>query len=419
METVGIDPKDAPGVASFSVHAVGWFVLLLALAIGLLALICSGQFTGPRARWGGILLVALLVVDLGRADAPWIVYWDTNYKYASDPVINFLAEKPYDQRISLLPLPFSEEIIKHLSANQPDRYNAWMQQLSLLQNAYYSAWKQNLFPYHNIQCIDDIQEPRVGVDKRALQMALPLNSGGNFLRWWELSNTRYILGPGPDVVKQLDPTGKKLRPILSFDLQPKKPNTSTWAEDWISVENPKGQLSVIEYVDALPRVKLYPQWQVSTNDDATLQALGNPAFDPQQTVLVSDPLAAPNPANAGKDPGTAMVNPNYRAKRVELEADVKVPSVLLLVERYSPKWQAEVDGKPAKILRCNFIMRGIYLEPGKHTVVMRYVAPTGTLWMSLAVIAAGLILWGFVALVRPDAETPPGAAPRKDEVKKP
>ena len=418
LETVGINPEEAPGIAQFSIHALGWFVVLLVLAIGLMALICSGQFTGSRARWGGILLALFLVADLGRADAPWIVYWDVGYKYASDPVINFLAEKPYEQRISLLPMPFTEDIIKRLSANQPERYNGWMQQLGLLQNAYYSAWKQNLFPYHNIQSIDDIQEPRMGVDKRALQMALPLNSGANFLRWWELSNTRYILGPGPEVVKQLDPTGKKLRSILSFDLKPKKPNPSSWTEDWISVENPNGQLSVIEFTDALPRAKLYSQWQVSTNDDATLQEVGSPAFDPQQTVLVSDPIAPPNPANAGKDPGTATVNPNYRSKRVEVQADVKVPSILLLVERYNDNWHAEVDGKAATILRCNFITRGIYLEPGKHTVVMRYQPSTSTLWMSLAVITAGLILWGFVALIRPDMEIPPAATPRKDEAKK-
>jgi hypothetical protein len=296
-----------------------------------------------------------------------------------------------------------------------------MQQLSLLQNAYYSAWKQNLFPYHNIQCVDDIQEPRVGVDKHVLQMALPLNSGANFLRWWELSNTRYILGPGPEVVKQLDPTGKKLRSILSFDLQPKRPNPSSWAEDWISVENPNGRLSVIEYMDALPRAKLYSQWQVSTNDEATLQKLASPAFDPQQTLLVSDPIEPPNPANAGKDPGTVTINPNYRSKRVELEADVKVPSILLFLDRYSPKWQAEVDGKPAAILRCNFITRGIHLEPGKHAIVMRYAASTATFKTSLAVVALGLILWGFVALIRPDAETaetPPGNGPKKNETKK-
>jgi len=40
----------------------------------------------------------------------------------------------------------------------------------------------------------------------------------------------------------------------------------------------------------LPRARLYSNWQVSTNDDATLKTLVSTNFDPWQTVLVSTPL---------------------------------------------------------------------------------------------------------------------------------
>jgi hypothetical protein len=416
----GTEATNAGAIASFSIHAVGWFVVLLILAVALMGLICSGQFTGARARWGGVLLGAFLLLDLGRADAPWIVYWDTSYKYAPDPIINFLAEKPYEHRVSILPLAFSQKVLEQLT-NQPEQYNAWMQQLALLQNGYNSAWKQNLFPYHNIQCIDDIQEPRAGVDKRTLQAAMPMNSAFNIIRWWELSNTRYILGPGPAVVNALDPGAKTFRIAKAFDLQPKRPNPTIWAEDWVSVTNTNGRLSVIELVDALPRANLYSQWQVSTNDEVILGALTSPQFDPHKTVLVSDAIAAPDPANAGKDPGTVEVSTNYASKRVEMTADVKVPAVLLLLDRYNDRWHAWVDGQPAEILRCNFITRGLLLKPGKHTIVMRYITPLGTLWVSLAVIAVGFLLWGFVAIGGRGGETVDAAAcavPEKDEAKK-
>ncbi len=419
----GVDPTNAGGVASFSIHSMAWFVVLLGLAIVLLALICSGQFSGARARWGVALLGAFLLLDLGRADSPWIVYWDTTYKYAKDPIVDFLAEKPYEHRVSILPISISEQVLKPLEASQPEQFQAWMQQLSLLQNGYNSAWKQNLFPYHNVQCIDDIQEPRAGLDKRELQAALPFNNLYNIIRWWELSNTRYILGPGPAVIHAIDPAGKTFRIAKAFDLQPKRPNApfSPWAQDWVSVENTNGRLAVIELVDALPRAQLYSQWQISTNDEATLSSLANQQFDPHKSVLVSDPVAAPDPANAGKDPGTVEVSSNYASKRVEMTADVKVPSVLLLLDRYNPKWQASVDGKPAEILRCNFITRGILLPPGKHTIVMRYVTPGRTLYVSLAVVALGLVLWGFVAINgSPEETTGPAvcAVPDKGESKK-
>ena len=417
----GIDPQAAPGIASFSIYAMGCFVILFVVTTVLLGLICSGQFSGGRARWGAVLLGAFLVFDLGRADAPWVVFWDTNYKYASDPTVTFLADKPYEHRVSLLPIQISAKIIEPLT-NAPDQYNAWIQQFELLQNAYNSAWKQNLFPYHNIQCIDDIQEPRAGVDKRELQGALPPVSFFNFIRWWQLSNTRYILGPGPQVIHALDPGGKTFRVVKGFDLQPKRTNANFMAtEDWVSVENTNGRLGVTELVDALPRAKLFTKWQISPDDDATLRTLASGPFEPRQLVLVSNTIPKADPANADKDPGTVEINTNYVSKRVEMQADVKVPAVLLLADRYNPKWHAWVDGKPVDMLRCNFITRGVYLEPGKHTVVMRYIAPSGTLWVTVVVIAVGLLLWGFVAINSSPEETmepvtcavPPSAETKK------
>ena len=57
LEKIGFDstsnsPASAEAIASFSLNAVGWFVLLLILGLGLLALIMSGQFTGPRYQMG-------------------------------------------------------------------------------------------------------------------------------------------------------------------------------------------------------------------------------------------------------------------------------------------------------------------------------------------------------------------------------
>ena len=49
------------------------------------------------------------------------------------------------------------------------------------------------------------------------------------------------------------------------------------------------------------------------------------------------------------------INPNYKSKRIELDADVKTPSVLLLSERcYNAQWQVDVDGKPAPLLPLRF-----------------------------------------------------------------
>ncbi|HWF18890.1 MAG TPA: hypothetical protein VG754_06455 [Verrucomicrobiae bacterium] len=394
VQTVGVPATDARGVVNFSFQAVAWFVLFLVVTVVLLTLIFSGQFSGSRARWAGLLLGALMVFDLGRADVPWIVYWDLDYKYAPDPIIQILADKPYEHRIALLPRP----------PDNPDQETA--QQFALLVNAYNSDWKQHLFPFFNIQCAEVVQEPRMPLDKQMYLSYFPPN---NPVRFWQFSNCRYMLG-ATDLIRQLDPQQRMFRVLKTFNFVPKRDNPSTWPADWRTELNPNGKLALIEFLGALPRAKLYSHWQVNTNDQAILQTIANPAFDLFHDVVVANDIPAPSTTNA--DPGTVEINPNYKSKRIEMQADVKVPSVLLFSERYNPKWQVEVDGKPGPLLRCDFIERGVYLTPGKHDVVMRFAPPITTLWISLAAIAVGLGLWGF--LIFSPAEPEELAEEKKD-----
>lgn len=398
LPTVGVAPDMAAKVARFSVAAVGWFILFLVLTVGLMALIFSGRFSGPGAKWAGVLLGALMFFDLGRAAAPWLVYWDIDTKYAVDPVLQFLAAKPYEHRVTVLPLQTGSPQMSMLLGGGAQTYGG----------IYVNDWKQHLFPYLNIQCTDIIQEPRIAQEKDLYMKTL----GPNLLRYWELSNTLYLLGPNLNLVapgsvpQQLQAFLQPFHVVKAFNLQPKPGTTGSAPADYAAVPATNGELAVLEYTDALPRAKLYANWQVNTNEDATLQTLANPAFNPHSTVLVDANL--PAPGSPGADPGTVEINPNYKSKRIELQADVKVPSsVLLLSERYDPNWKVEVDGKPAQELRCNYIERGVYLTQGKHDIVMRFQPPMHTLWISLAAIVMGLGLWGYLIFVPTEEECVP------------
>ena len=402
LEHVGFDNVTAPQVAAFSLRAVGWFVLFLVLSVGLLTLILSGQFSGPRAKWAGVLLGLLLVVDLGRADHPWLVYWNYTYKYASNPIIDLLRDKPYEHRVAIP--PFSE---------MPNRAFADFF------GFYHYEWKQNLFPYYNIQNLEVVQEPRPPVDNVLFRQAI----GTKFLREWELTNTRYVIGPkeyqpGVDFVaalnQQFGPEKKRFRTLQTFDLAPKQGREPRSYQDLTAVTNGPGSLALIEFTGALPRAQLYSNWNVLTNDEITLKELISTNFDPHQTVLVADSIPAPPASSANQPAGTVRIKDNYQPKRVELEADAKAPSLLLLNDKYNPHWKVTVDGKPETLLRCNFIMRGVYLRAGQHTVVFTYEPPIKGLYVSFAAIALGFVLLGFVAVSRPGEEDPspaPSSAP--------
>jgi hypothetical protein len=393
LQEVKFDSAMADAIARFSIRQVGWFVLALVLALGLLAVSLSGYFSGRRMRLGGILLGLLLVADLGRADLPWVVTWNWVQKYATNPVIEMLREKPYEHRVAVLPF------------NAPG-------QLALFNQVYDIDWKQQLFQYYNIQSLDVIMMPRAPVDYVAFETELFFDRTTNTLhritRRWQLTNTRYLLGWSgflDALNQQIDPVQHRFRIVTRFDIA-LKPNVSTFTgtgDELTAVINPDGQYALFEFTGALPRAKLYSNWQVSTNDQVTLTNLASAEFDPERAVLVAN-ASVPTPPAASSltaQPSTNSVEfASYAPKRIVLRANASSPALLLLNDKYDPNWKVWVDGKPESLLRCNYLMRGVYVQPGPHTVEFRFEPPTGTFYVSLGAVFVSLLLLGYLALGR-------------------
>ena len=110
-----------------------------------------------------------------------------------------------------------------------------------------------------------------------------------------------------------------------------------------------------------------------------------------KTVLVSSNTPVPAAAAPQADPGAVRIV-SYAPKEVRLQATAKTPAVLLLNDRTDPDWHAWVDQKPVTPLLCNYIMRGVYLTPGEHTIDFRFQPSPGYLYVSLAALAFGILL---------------------------
>ena len=59
---------------------------------------------------------------------------------------------------------------------------------------------------------------------------------------------------------------------------------------------------------------------------------------------------------------------SYRNTEVILQADSPDGGWVVLNDLWHPWWFAEVDGKPAPILRANVLFRAVAVPPGGHTV---------------------------------------------------
>ena len=391
----------APAVARFSVGEVGRYVGWLVASSAAMILVMSGVFSGTRARWGALLLGVVLTADLARAGAPWIVHWDYPYKYATNPVLDVLREKPYEARVTA-----PEVLRKGPDGKDFEPFN----------NLYRIEWNQQHFPYYNIQCLDQIQNPRPLSDETKYLKAI----GGAAGRYWQLTNTRYVLGLTSylDALNaQLDPGKGRFRVAMTFNvgLKPGVVTQSPTLLDLTAVPMTNGPLALFEFTAALPRTKLFSNWEVSTNVTDTLKKLADPAFDPLATVLVTEAIPTSS-ATTNHSASTAQIV-SFKPKRYEIHAHAAEPSVLLLNDRFHPDWHVTVDGQPAQALHCNFIMRGVQVPAGDHTVIFTYETPLTGMKVTLSAYAVGFVLLGML-LLGPTKGAPP-ATPEPTPTNKP
>jgi hypothetical protein len=387
-----------PATAEFSIgevwKALGFFAISLALVGGMI----TGFFNGTRARIGWMLLGTVLVVDLYRANTPWVKHYDWVTRYQSNPVLDLLKDKPWEQRVTAFLDPHRQGPLVG-----GDAALSW----TYLQK----EWLENQFQYFNIQSLDISQMPRVPELETAYFGALGLMENQSNLplvgRLWQLTNTRYILG-SKDVVDQLngmvDPAQKRIRLKMPFGLGLKPgvtpPNASTATADVVQLltttASEAGPFAVLEFTGALPRTKFYTDWQAGLDDTQVLKQLRSMEFDPARQVLISETLGAGSPSSNSAAAEASIVA--YAPKHITVKTRSAAPGILLLNDRWHPDWKVTVDGQSAPLLRANFLMRGVSVAAGEHTVEYRFDPPHQALWVSLAAVATGLLLVGILIL---------------------
>lgn len=397
----------------FSLRQIGWFMLLVVSGSGLLLLIFSGAFAGKRTKLAGILLGLILIGDFLHAnlpynnsfEKPYTGYWNYQEKYETggkpEPIIDFLRTKSYEHRVAyLLPSPMPT----------PDGYRPF-------QELYGLEWTQQLFPYYDIQTLDIVQMPRTPEDlnafNNAMRVGVKQDDQGRWMlddktfyrlgRLWELTSTRYLLGPAPllpTINQQFDTVSNRFHIVQRFELGGRPGVDRPYQYSQVAAvptNDPNATYALFEFTGALPRATLFSKWEVSTNDTATLEQLIAPSFDPAQTVLVSKPLpTSAKSAATNQSPAVEFVS--YAPADVKLKASPAVTSVLLLNDKYDPGWKVWVDGKSAELLECNFLMRGVYLEPGQHEVEFKFRPNIHMLYVNLVAIGFGVCLLAYVGI---------------------
>jgi hypothetical protein len=392
LEHNGFPGDSAPGqaalMADFSIKEVVWYLFFYGTSVAVLAGILSHAWSGRRASLAWVVLGAIMICDLYRADVPWVRYYDYEKVYSMNPVVDFLRKDPWEHRVMSRFSPTGGYMPG--GGNLPALCHWWL---------------ENDYLANNIESLEIDQAPRLPDMDRNYIGNFGLRSQQDLspaVRMWRLTNTRYLLADArlTPALNQMAEPKNSFTNVMLMDIVP-KPGVEHIrdAGDLTVKTNDNGAVALIEFTKALPRAKLYSNWQV-TNDDETLKKLNSTEFDPDNTVLVAvDTPVTEKPGQPGADAGEVHIT-SYQPRDVQLKADAKTPAVLLLNDRVGDYWTVKVDGQPASVLRCNYIMRGVFLPPGQHQIVFHFRAPLQWLYVSLSAFGVAVLLIGYVAVRR-------------------
>jgi Bacterial membrane protein YfhO len=146
---------------------------------------------------------------------------------------------------------------------------------------------------------------------------------------------------------------------------------------------------------AAPRAFVAGATRVATGEQEELAIVGEPRFDPRrQAILSADELDGPVSGTAG---GSARVV-GERDDAVTLRATLPHAGLVVLGDAWAPGWRVEVDGRDARALRTNVVLRGVAVPAGTHEIAWRYRVPGLRLGAALSALGlALLLLWGGLA----------------------
>ncbi|MDX2041297.1 MAG: YfhO family protein [Acidobacteriota bacterium] len=120
-------------------------------------------------------------------------------------------------------------------------------------------------------------------------------------------------------------------------------------------------------------------------------------YDPRRTALLElEPSKLPK-LNGGELPTDAYARiVHYEPNRLTIETNADRQTILVVSEIHYPGWVALLNGAKTPIHQTNFLLRGIVVPAGKHTVEMSYRAPQARNGAIISLLTIGLIGWiGF------------------------
>jgi hypothetical protein len=155
--------------------------------------------------------------------------------------------------------------------------------------------------------------------------------------------------------------------------------------------------ALVRLRDYFAKATFIPRAEIFSRGEDILKRLADPAWNPRETVLLTTTgpgamdKAAALEAMAVAPSTRLLFAPvevrNYTPHEISLRVTAPSAGYLLINDQFDPDWQVEVNGKPAPLLRADYLLRAIAVSPGISLITLRYVAHYRVGPLALPVIA--------------------------------
>ncbi|MBN2290135.1 MAG: YfhO family protein, partial [Candidatus Glassbacteria bacterium] len=146
----------------------------------------------------------------------------------------------------------------------------------------------------------------------------------------------------------------------------------------------------------LPRAFIMHRWRVVESDEKIMETLNSGQFDHRSEVVLEQDPGIDMPAGAAHIESKVEVA-EYGPNEIVLAVESPEPGIVVLSEWHYPAWKAWVDGRQVPVLRADYALRGVAVEPGAHAIRFTYSSEMFRLGLLISGLAA--VMSAVLALV--------------------
>lgn len=195
----------------------------------------------------------------------------------------------------------------------------------------------------------------------------PLNFRENYnLSLLSLANVKYIFSPIP--VQHAD-----LKLVAA-----RRPDSGFYSESRVARKMKsivrERELYIYRNRTVLPRYFLVGDYRVFETESDLLQTMKVASRDTflNQSFLLKSDFSRPQINSSAKRVSGTVSLIQQTPDVIKLQVELESAGMLVAANNYSPFWTATVDGQSEEIIPAYLTFQGIFLQAGKHQIVLKY-----------------------------------------------